>query len=178
MKIVLIVALASLVHAESLSGTKMGNSRSLPSACGNNRIEFSARKSDKPAPAEHPTDKAIVYVFSKLNYGGIPIGCQVVSRIGVDGKWVGANCGTSYVETIVDPGEHHLCSDWQSRVRFGTRPGPALLGFSAAVGKAYYFRTTIVYQAGTTDLTLESVGEDEGKYLLSSSPASESTPKH
>ncbi len=119
----------------------------------------------------------MIYVVSQLDFGGYPIGCQVVTRIGVDGKWLGANCGNSYLSAVVPAGEHHLCADWQSKVVLSSLPRPALNGFTAEAGKTYYFRARAVYIKGLISLDLDPVNPDEGQSLIASVPASISTPK-
>jgi hypothetical protein len=60
-------------------------------------------------------------------------------KVGVDGAWVGANKGDSYVFTSVAPGEHHMCVNWQSGIL--TPSGLfAMANFTAETGKTYYFR--------------------------------------
>ncbi len=147
-------------------------------ACGSSKVIFNAKKQKEAQPALQPSgDKAAVYVISRLIYTETIPGCQVVTRIGLDGKWVGANCGTSYLSTSVSPGEHHLCGDWQSKIFLGSRPDPYLSNFTAEAGKSYYFILRVSNSKGISDLVLEPTNSDEGKFLIESVAASVSNPK-
>ena len=100
-------------------------------------------------------------------------------RIGLDGSWVGANKGKSYFFFSVDPGEHQLCTKWQSSVfqKTAERIGSAV-AVTAQAGKVYYFRIQ-VYERSEHDSTvkLEPVETAEGQFLVSSSWFSTSRPK-
>ena len=79
-------------------------------------------------------------------------------RIGLDGSWIGATRGNSYVVFSVDhPGEHHLCAQWQSGFERYSREA-AFNRFTAELDKRYYFRVRITYQSG---LELEPLDSDE-----------------
>ena len=147
------------------------------SACGSDRIKYNTEKAQEHPALGIKDGSALVYVISRLDFGGIPVGCQVVTRIGLDGKWVGANCGSSYLSASVPAGEHHLCADWQSTVFLSSRPSPALDSFRAEAGKTYYFQAKAVYMEGSTTIELAPLNSDEGKLLLASERASVSSPK-
>jgi len=101
-------------------------------------------------------------------------------RVGVDGAWVGAAKGNSYISFSVDPGEHHVCTNWQSRwTRFSKKA--AFAGFTAEAGNSYYFRARITEVGGSGGasnfyLDLEPLNKDEGKFLLASAAFSVSHP--
>ncbi len=101
-------------------------------------------------------------------------------RIGLDGAWMGATRANSYIAFSVDPGEHHLCTNWQSHFKRLSREA-AFTGFTAEAGKTYYFRARIGYEtvgaATTMTLDLDPVNADEGKYLVASNPPSTSHPQ-
>jgi hypothetical protein len=98
-------------------------------------------------------------------------------RVGLDGKWVGAAKGDSYLSFSVDPGEHHLCTRWQSHwKRFSDKA--AFAGFTADSGQIYYFRARIIEGQNNFALDFEPVNGDEGKYLVASSAVSVSKPKN
>ena len=175
----LIAVLGALSIAAGAQTTD--NRQPSPSSCGNEKVRFTAEKSGQH-PSPSPRDgQAAVYIFSKLNYGGILVGCQVVSRIAIDGNWVGANCATSYLVANVPPGEHHLCADWQpsyqTKAPFGDRPLPALASFFSEAGKTYYYLARVTYEKGISDIALEPVDPDEGKQLITATFASESRRK-
>ena len=160
----------------TLFGADKNTTATAPSACGLNQPHFSAAKGKLSPEVKPDAGTALVYVFSQLNDRGVTIGCQVTSRIGLDGKWVGANCGTSYLLTNVAPGEHHLCADWQTSFP-GMHINPALHSLNAEAGKTYYFRARILLAEGISVINLDSVDQDEAKSLIQTYPASVSKPK-
>jgi hypothetical protein len=72
-----------------------------------------------------------------------------VLRIGIDGKWIGATHGTSYVVALLDPGKHHLCTSWQASVGRGVGRQSGALHFVAETGKSYF---SLREAAGTAKL--------------------------
>src|ERR1019366_1867895 len=57
--------------------------------------------------------KALVYVIQDIGSINCIGGC-ITTKIALDGAWVGANHHNSYFSFAVDPGERHLCANWQS----------------------------------------------------------------
>ena len=76
--------------------------------CGPSEAYFDVKTNKKRHPVA-PTDsgKALVYVFEDIERGP-------TMRVGLDGAWVGANKGKSYFFFSVDPGDHQVCTNWQS----------------------------------------------------------------
>jgi len=140
--------------------------------CGPRDISFNV-KTDK---AKHPTakpesGKALVYVLSDIQT------YKPLTRVGIDGLWVGANHGESYFFFPVSPGDHHLCMDWQSSVKRISNLGSALT-FTAEAGKTYYFRTARdEKKEHELGLTLEPIDPAKAQFLISSSAFSDSHPK-
>jgi hypothetical protein len=116
--------------------------------------------------------KALVYVIEDIEYGP-------TMRVGVDGVWVGANKRKSYLSVSVEPGEHQVCTNWQSRAagEWSARIGAAVT-LTTVAGKVYYLRMQ-EYERGEKDHTvkLEPVETAEGQFLVSSSASSTSHPK-
>lgn len=112
-------------------------------------------------------EKPLVYFFTDFD-------TAPTMRLGVDGKWVGANDGRSYFFFQIDPGEHSLCTDWQTGTfkKTSQRIGEAML-LNVEAGKTYYLRLTFGYQR----LRLELADEAEGHFLISSSQLATSQPK-
>ena len=146
----------------------------LASACGPADTKFKATteaagKAQMPSP-----DKAMVYVIGvQERVGFCPLSCGVTLKVGLDGGWIGATNGNSFLSMVVDPGEHHLCTAWQSKLK-SLRNHLQLAGFAAEPGQTYYFRAHIT--PGTTEsisgFELQAVNADEGKLLVASSPKS------
>ena len=141
--------------------------------CGPTEAQFDVKTNNKQHPVA-PADagKAIVYVFEDMEHGP-------TMRVGLDGAWIGANKGKSYFFFPVDPGEHQVCTNWQSGTfkKTAMRIGSAMT-LKAEAGKVYYLRTQ-VYERSEQDhnVKLEPVETAEGQFLISASAFSTSHPK-
>jgi hypothetical protein len=100
-------------------------------ACGSKNVTFSVRQdaTQHPMPEPEP-DKALIYVVEDLGKcpdcdgGSNALSTnvnQALTKVGMDGAWIGANQGSSYIFLAVAPGEHHLCINWQSRLQTRSR---------------------------------------------------------
>ena len=149
------------------------------SACGRGDVQYDVKKDQgQHIPDADPT-KALVYIIQDEQTVGLCIKCTITTRIGLDGSWIGANNGGSYFFFTVDPGEHHLCANWQSRYGEVSRL-IRLIGFTAQAGKRHYFRSRILYFGGTGNapyLDFDAPNPDQAQYLISISPYSVSHPK-
>lgn len=137
--------------------------------CGPIEQMFDVKTTYSRHPIGQPEPgKALVYFFS--DYIAAPKGM----RVGVDGAWVGANNGMSYFFFQVAPGEHSVCTEWQSGLykRTSERRGEAI-HLSLEAGKTYYLRLTI----GERRMFLELADEAEGHFLIGSSEYATSQPK-
>jgi hypothetical protein len=175
MKIALVAVLAT-IGALAQAQT----SRAVDAACGPADIHFDMDSAkDQPLP-QLEDGKSLVYVIEVFDRAVNQISRPTL-RVGLDSKWVGAGKGDSYVAFNVEPGEHHLCVNWQSRWKHFSREA-AFFGFTADAGKTYYFRARISQMGaggeGNFPLDLEPVNEDEGRFLVSVSPASVSRASH
>jgi hypothetical protein len=161
----------------------------LPDSCGNDKVQFDVKTQKHqqlPAPA---AGKAQIIFIEFLDKNLACWSCGTpTSRFGMDGAWVGANQGNSYFAVDVAPGEHHLCTDWQSAFgRLKQKVGMA--EFVAEAGKIYYFEAKMKlkeHDYGTgpgsssevdRDLDFEQVSEDEGRYRMKASATATATPK-
>jgi hypothetical protein len=154
--------------------------RAIDAACGPSDIQFEMETGKNQPLPEMEAGKSVVYVIEVFDRAANQISRPTL-RVGLDGKWVGAGKGTSYINFTVEPGEHHLCVNWQSRWKHFSREA-AFFGFTADPGKTYYFRARIseMGSAGAANfpLDLEPVNEDEGRYLVSISQPSVSRASH
>ncbi|MGA8270698.1 MAG: hypothetical protein WB919_04005 [Candidatus Sulfotelmatobacter sp.] len=146
-------------------------------ACGpEGEVQFDIKtdKSQHPAPKPEPT-KALVYAIEDQRQDLRPClgNCGAITKLGLDGTWIGANRGSSYFFFSIEPGEHHLCASWEKGSR---RPEEraSLASFVAEAGHIYYFRvrTTEIVPAGFYSLDLEPVNSDEGQLLVAATPHS------
>ena len=137
---------------------------------GSTHFEVSTDKKQHPAP---PPDsgKAIVFVVEDIERGP-------TMKVGLDGAWVGANKGKSYFFFSVDPGEHHLCTNWQSSVfkQTAKRIGSATTIVTEA-GKTYYFRIMVDGESASRNIRLTPVEKAEAQFLIAASPLSTSHSK-
>jgi YHS domain-containing protein len=141
--------------------------------CGPDQIEFDVKADDTQHPASQPeSGKALVYVFheERQNKGVLNKG-WVTTRVGLDGTWIGANHGKSYFFFSVDPGDHRLCANWQSKIKVYSRQSAAA-SFVAEAGKVYYFcaqvnEITDIQHEPT--MKLELVDPAEAQLLIASS---------
>jgi hypothetical protein len=136
--------------------------------CGPVDAYFDVKTNKKQHPVA-PTEsgKAVVYVFEDIELGP-------TMKVGLDGAWVGANKGKSYFFFSVDPGDHQVCTNWQSGTfkKTAMRIGSATT-IKAEAGKVYYLRAQ-VYER---NVKLEPVEAAEGQFLISASRFSTSHPK-
>ena len=164
----LAASLLVLLGARPAAAQDEGAIARAAAGCGASRVMFDVTKSDTQHPeGQAEPGKALVYFF--VDYIGAP-----TMRVGVDGKWVGANNGKSYFYFQVEPGEHNVCTEWQSALfkKSSERIGGAI-HLSAEAGKTYYVRLNFCYQR----MHLELSDEAEGHFLVGSSLYSMSKPK-
>jgi hypothetical protein len=144
-------------------------------ACGPKEVKFDAKQD----VAQHPTPqaeagKALVYVVQNL--GEMQCTGCALTKVGLDGAWVGATQGSSYIYFPAEPGERHICVNWQSRLEWRSR-SLALENFTAEAGHIYYFRIRLSISRSIYSFDLDPVSSDEGKLLVASSAFSVSHPK-
>ena len=155
------------------------------SACGPSDVQFRIKtNSNEHQLAPNETDRALVYVIEEQKFRTFN---DVTARVGLDGAWMGANRGNSYLSFSVEAGEHHLCTDWISDWLPNGRL-VSLSNFTAEPGEVYYFRARTtggpsaigdgkLQAAAGASIDLELVNSDEGKLLVASSVLSVSHPK-
>lgn len=138
--------------------------------CGPSEVKFDVKTDEHRHPTALPeSGKAMVYIIGDFVMGSTP-----TTRVGIDGTWVGANHGNSYFFVPVDPGNHHLCVNWQSPFKSVSRIGSAA-NFTAEQGGTYYFRAIRDEKGG--GMGLEPVDPAKGQFLLATFAFSTSHPK-
>ncbi|HTV07638.1 MAG TPA: DUF2846 domain-containing protein [Candidatus Aquilonibacter sp.] len=139
-------------------------------ACGPKDAEFDVRQVQKQPPAAPQPGKALVYFIQD------EVGKIFITRIGLDGAWVGVIQSNSYIVVSVAPGEHHLCATSQDR----KHPRPELVHFTAEAGKVYYYVvrgiTAGIYDGGYAH-EFGPMDRDEALYLIASDPQSIAAPR-
>ena len=141
--------------------------------CGPSQVQFDVKLDDTLHVLAQPeAGKAIVYVFEDDFTGP-------TMRIGVDGSWAGATNGKSFIYFSIAPGEHNVCTEWQSNVfkKTSERVGGAI-SLNLEAGKVYYLRMTFEEVTKASGrIKLDLTDNAEGQFLLSSSALSNSHPK-
>ena len=147
-------------------------------SCGPRDVMLDVRQTDGAGrPSKQPASGgSLVYVVQDVQEQ-VPANSSLITRFGVDGRWVGANQGRSYIRLKLQPGTHHLCVSGQW-TKLRSENSIALRRIMVDSGQVYYVRVRLLYPAeGGISLELETVDEDEGRFLVDSSVYSESHPK-
>lgn len=136
----------------------------LMTACGPLEASVAVSLDSSPhIPQQPQPGKALIYF---IHDAGQDAGFTYPStRIGMDGKWVGANKKSSWFSLTIEPGEHHLCAAIQYPF---TATVVALAHLTAEAGKVYFYRTT--YLSGTAYLGLQPIDSDEAAYQIGMFP--------
>lgn len=172
-----VIFLAALAFAQNAT-----NAAPVQAACGPPQTQFQIKTENKAGTEpQAESGKALIYVVEDQRFKYVK---EVTVRIGVDGAWVGATRGPSYLTLSVEPGEHHFCVDWMPQ---DASRQVSLYGFTAEVGKVYYLRARISGGPATSfdpnglsygsAIDLDPVNQDEGRMLVAISPMIVSHPK-
>ncbi len=152
-------------------------------ACGPQETTFDVDAVHTPGAAPADPTKALIYVIEQES--STPAFCigrcgGLTLKLGLDGRWSGALNGSSYTVLSVEPGEHHLCVNWQSHIKKLSEK-VVLQSFTAEAGKTYYFTThdlaTSPEAGSMASITLEAANADEAKMLIEAYPQVKATPK-
>ena len=120
-------------------------------------------------------DKALVYIFEDQPS---PCGLECVTvRTGLDGTWIGATHGASYFYFSVAPGDHRVCSQWQSSFKILSKLGSAAT-LDAEPGGVYFFQARVrEHEDHTWEVILEPIDPARAQFMIASAPFSTATPK-
>jgi hypothetical protein len=170
--------LVILLFASAFASLKQANSLGAP-GCGPYNVQFNVKTTENKNALPTPdSGKAlIVFLQDDARFQSVP---RPTTRFGIDGTWVGATHSNSYFYVPVDPGEHHLCANWQSKaVLIGPSRSTAAMQFVAEAGKIYSFRARDLYYKDRppAELKFEAVDNDEAQILMNSFELSSSHPK-
>lgn len=184
----LVLALA-LLPLSALAQDKQAPDSGAP-GCGDNNVKFQVKTTAEPNYTPAGPGQALVYLVEEdSNFDSIP---KPTTRVGVDGVWIGATHGNSFLVFSVDPGVHHLCASWQSGkshpsvgLLIGASTGfpdkSSAIRFTAEAGGTYYFQVRDIFfhteSSTKTDMGLAPLDSDQGQLLVSKYARSESHPK-
>ncbi len=164
-----VMFLAAYAFAQNESGA-------IAASCGPKGVTFNVKRDESQHTFAQPEPgKARVYFVQDIGEVNCLGGC-VATKIGLDGQWVGANQHNSYFSVSVEPGEHHVCANQQSRVSRLSQL-VAFAHFTAEEGKVYYFRTRAFGGNNQLIFEVDAVDSDQAKYLIDSYPLAMSHPK-
>jgi len=138
----------------------------LPSSCGPMGAHPSIQLqtfSRKLSPI--PVGMARLVVVQQI---GVCPHCGVV-RVGLNGKWIGANKGDSWFAVTIPPGKQRVCVAWNAPfVRLTDRIH--LTELDAEAGKTYYLETTaLTGKYEVNRVLLEKTTQNEAWFLRSNS---------
>jgi hypothetical protein len=146
--------------------------------CGadDSKYDVTIDKTQHPLTQPDAGKALVVFIEDDSDFGSRP---KPTTRAGLDGGWVGATHGNSYLYFSVDPGEHHLCASWQKAVIVRQGHKTAATHFTAEAGKVYYFRVRNSWhrEHGTALIDFTPLDSDEGLLLASRFALSTSHPK-
>jgi len=157
---------ALLAAAVFVSLPALAQTSAPATGCGSPSIRFEVNNDPGLHPAPPTPGRALVYFLQ--NDEKVSGFRKPTVRIGVDGAWVGATHGTSYTFFYVDPGQHHLCSDWQDVEFFHHKMQTSrTLDFTVEAGKVYYFLVTNNFRGASRSSTqLEQITTSNQEDLL------------
>jgi hypothetical protein len=127
-----------LLAAPAFAQNKLADTALVP-ACGpdNSKFEVQTAKSQNVSTQPDTGKALVVFIEDDSQFASRP---TPTTRAGLDGSWIGATHGNSFLSFSVDPGEHHLCASWQTSVILGRGHKTAAAHFTAEAGNVYYFR--------------------------------------
>src|ERR1700719_3502245 len=138
-------------------------------SCGPANLKFEVEHDNSQVPPSDPEPgKALVYVLEVFDDTPGQLGIPTV-RVGLDGSWMGANSGSSYLFFSVEPAQHPPCPSPQSNLK--RLSGQRLAtDFTAEAGKTYFFQAQVHVESNegsgeTWSIDLQPVTADDAKYL-------------
>jgi hypothetical protein len=171
---------ATILLASTLSFAQAPTPASPLASCGDEKVAFEVSRGPVGGQSSPEPGKATVYIIELFDPHDTGRFNRPTIRHGLDGAWIGATQGFTFLKASVDPGSHHLCSRWQSHFDRLTDE-ISLNNFNAEAGHTYYFRVQITLQGGDppsgTFIDLQPVSGDEGILLVSKAAQSISKPK-
>lgn len=146
-----------------------------PTACGPKNVNFEV-KLDESQHTLVPPEPGKARVFFIQDLGPLSCIACTITKFGLDGSWAGAVKHNGYFSVSVEPGEHHVCANPQSRFAAANR-WMALAHFTAEPGKVYFFRARAVGDLKNPFFDLDAIDSDQGEYLIAAFPLSVSHTK-
>jgi len=135
-------------------------------ACGPAGAAFTVEFDNRaPAPSDSEPGKALVFVVDAYQ-GALEPSAMPTVRLALDGSWMGATRGKSYIFFAAEPGRHRLCATGQGDTK-DLENQRALQEFNAEAGKTYFFRLQTTNRAkGEAQMELQPMDAKDAKYLI------------
>ena len=186
----ILVLSACLLIGSDASAQNANAIKQAATACGDSSVNFHVKKHHTyGAVPPVPKGEARIYVFEAIdgivtnngaaepldfNENGPPY-YKATIRVGMDGQWIGADKGNSYLFFSAEPGEHHLCANWQSGW-VGLNHLIQLAGISVQADQTYYFLAIPIEDSlGLGLLNLRPLDSDEAQLMLVEYPLAVAT---
>jgi len=167
-----------LLFATSAFAQNAPNGTAAAPGCGPEGGGFKVKSNDRQHPFVQPeAGKALVYFLRDDKF--FDSRPRPTLKWGMDGAWVGATQSNAYFYLSVDPGEHHLCTVWQTLVVLTADKQAAAAHFTAEAGGVYFFIARDINHEGSREpaIKLGPVDSDEAQLLMSTYAFSTFQPK-
>lgn len=135
-----------------------------PAGCGPYSVKFATHLPTQGAWPGPVAGKALVYFDENDAFAGSIM--PPTTRIGIDGKWVGAMQEVSWFYTYVTPGSHTLCANWQTSWVPGWKATTKTEAFTAKAGGVYYFEVQYLAESGQEYLTFHALDKKRGNLIV------------
>ena len=138
------LALSLTLGATLLTLPAIAKADPLPAACGNDATQYKVSHTNTQPTLTAPAGQALIVLILKPT--GEEFSSDPILRLAVDGTWVGAVKGNSYIAIPVSPGSHNLCVSRQSKyddekANLSTAP------LNAQAGSVYYFEFILNHES-------------------------------
>lgn len=174
-----VLSCAGTLHAQSAAPQPLLSPFKAPAAlaaCGPKKTRFVVKLEHHPfTPSPAPPGLARVYLITETQ--AIPLVHTPITKIGMDGHWIGANKVASYLTFNVSPGSHVFCATISGHGLFRVREpaSVALTNLDAQAGHTYYLWN---YSMGAGDaFTFAPINPDQAAMYLETMSESMSRPK-
>jgi hypothetical protein len=163
-----VLACAGTLHGQSAASQPLLSPFKAPAAlaaCGPKKTRFAVKLDHHPfTPSPPPPGLARVYLITETQ--AIPLVHTPITKIGVDGHWIGANKVASYLTLNVSPGSHVFCATIAGHGLFRVREpaSVALVHLDAQSGHTYYLWN---YSMGAGDaFTFTPINSDQAAMYM------------
>ncbi|MHB1745673.1 MAG: hypothetical protein ACYCRE_13025 [Acidobacteriaceae bacterium] len=176
-----VLACTGALHAQSAAPQPLLSPFKAPAAlaaCGPKKTHF-AVKLERHSFTLSPPPPGLARVYLITETQAVPLTHTPITKIGMDGHWIGANKMASYLTLNVAPGRHRFCATIAGRgleiFRMSAPASVALANLDAQAGHTYYLWN---YSMGAGDaFTFTPINPDQAAMYLETMSESVSRPK-